>query len=228
MPVIKNETLRNILKYLIPFVLIPASVALGFVIFNDKRFAFVTLAVVILAFILFIAGFESKKTGSRRLVLAAVFVALSVAGRFIPFFKPVTAITILAAIYLGGETGFLVGSLSAVLSNFYFGQGPWTPFQMFAWGMIGLIAGLLHRPLVKSRILLIVYGLLSGILFSFIMDIWTVLWYNGTFDISYYLSAITAAIPYTILYSVSNVLFLLLFAKPFGEKLSRVKIKYGV
>ena len=79
-------------------------------------------------------------------------VALSVTGRFIPFFKPVTALTVLTAVYLGGEAGFLCGALSAVISNFWFGQGPWTPFQMLAWGMIGLFAGLLASPLKRSRI----------------------------------------------------------------------------
>ena len=155
-------------------------------------------------------------------------IALSIAGRFIPFFKPVTAITILTAIYLGGEAGFLVGSFSALLSNFYFGQGPWTAFQMLAWGLIGLFAGFLAKPLEKSKTALLVYGVLSGIAFSFIMDVWTVLWYNGSFNISLYLAALTTAIPHTVLYAVSNFIFLLLLSKPFGEKLNRIKIKYGV
>ena len=75
------------------------------------------------------------------MVIAAVITALCVVGRFIPFFKPIAALTIIAAVYLGGETGFMVGAMAALMSNFYFGQGPWTPFQMLAWGMIGLIAG---------------------------------------------------------------------------------------
>lgn len=225
---IKNKKLRTVLKVLIPFVIIPILAFLGSTVFEEKKHIFVSLSVAVLSVILFITGFEKKQTGTRRQVLVSIMIALSIAGRFIPFFKPVTAITILTAIYLGGEAGFLVGSFSALLSNFYFGQGPWTAFQMLAWGLIGLFAGFLAKPLEKSKTALLVYGVLSGIAFSFIMDIWTVLWYNGSFNISLYLAALTTAIPHTVLYAVSNFIFLLLLSKPFGEKLNRIKIKYGV
>ncbi len=226
--VISNPSLRKWLRTAIPFAFIPAVIALGFVVPGEKLYAFISLAVTCLTLLLFIAGFEVKKTIARRLIIAAVLTSLSVAGRFIPFFKPITALTVIAAVYLGSETGFFVGSLSAVVSNFYFGQGPWTPFQMFAWGMIGLFAGFLAKPLKKSRALLLAYGLFAGAAYSFVMDIWTVLWYNGNLDSSLYLSALVTALPYTALYSVSNVIFLWFLAKPFGEKLERVKIKYGV
>ncbi len=228
MIVIKNPALRGVMKYVIPILLIPAAILAGVFLLDDKRYAFIILAVTVMALLLFLAGFETKKTGTRRLVIVAVMVALSVVGRFIPLFKPITALTIITAVYLGSEAGFLVGALSAVISNFYFGQGPWTPFQMFAWGMIGFIAGFLAAPMKKSRLLLIVYGALAGVAYSFIMDVWTVLWYGEGFDTELYLASITAAIPYTIVYALSNIVFLFIFAKPFGEKLQRVKIKYGV
>ncbi len=130
--------------------------------------------------------------------------------------------------YLGPLSGFLVGAMSALLSNFYFGQGPWTVFQMGSWGLIGLVSGLISRPLRESRIILLLFGALSGIVFSLIMDVWTVIWYMRSFDISYYLTAITAAIPYTLSYVISNMIFLYMLAKPIGEKIERIKIKYGV
>lgn len=228
MIVIKNASLRKFLKIAVPFVLIPGCIALGVFVFDEKRYAFVSLAVTVLALLLFAVGFEQKKTGTRRLVIVAVMVALSVAGRFIPLFKPITAITVITAVYLGGEAGFLVGALSAVISNFFFGQGPWTPFQMFAWGMIGLAAGFLSGGLKKSRWLLVAYGAAAGVVYSMIMDVWTVVWYGGGFYAGLYLSAIVSAAPYTLLYAVSNAVFLALLAKPFGEKLERVKIKYGI
>ena len=162
------------------------------------------------------------------MVIVAVMTALCFAGRFIPFLKPVAALTVITGLYLGGEAGFLVGSLSAVLSNFYFGQGPWTAFQMLAWGLIGLFAGMLSKPLLVNRILLLLYGALAGLGYSFFMDIWTVLWYNEGFSIKLYAAALVSAIPYTVSYAVSNVLFLYLLAPPFGEKLQRIKVKYGV
>lgn len=169
-----------------------------------------------------------KGIRSRRIVLIAIMTALCIVGRLIPFFKPVTALTIITAMYLGGKAGFLVGALAAVLSNFYFGQGPWTSFQMLAWGLIGLIAGCLASVLKKHRWFLLVFGVLSGIAFSFAMDVWTVLWYSDTFQWSLYLAAVISAIPHTVLYSVSNFFFLWFLAKPFGDKLERIKIKYGI
>ena len=224
---IKNKNLRIALKILIPFVIIPILAIFGSTVFDEKKHIFVSLSVAALSVVLFITGFEKKQTGTRRQVLVSIMIALSVVGRFIPFFKPVTAITVITAIYLGGEAGFLVGSFSALLSNFYFGQGPWTAFQMLAFGLIGLFAGFLREPLQKSKTALLIYGVLSGVVFSFIMDVWTVLWYNGSFSISLYLAAFTTALPHTILYAVSNFIFLLLLSRPFGEKLNRIKIKYG-
>lgn len=171
-------------------------------------------------------GMKKKKRTTRKMVLVAIMTALSIAGRFIPMFKPVTAITTITGAYLGAGSGFLVGALSALLSNFYFGQGPWTPFQMLAWGMIGVLAGLLSKYIVKRRMVLIIFGLLTGIMYSLVMDVWTVLWYAKGFDIVLYKAAIITAIPHTVLYSISNVMFLWIMAKPFGEKLSRIKIKY--
>ena len=171
---------------------------------------------------------EKKKTGTRRLIIVAIMTALSVVGRFIPIFKPVTALTVITAVYIGGEAGFLVGSLSALISNFWFGQGPWTPFQMFAWGMIGLVGGLLSKFLKKSHAALITYGVLAGIVYSFIMDFWALIWNNEIISFEAYLVSLVTAIPYTAVYAVSNMLFFALLAKPFGEKLERVKLKYGV
>lgn len=228
MIVIKNRTLRKILKIAVPFVLVPGCIVLGSFVFDEKRYAFVTAAVTALALLLFVAGFEKKKTGTRRLVLCAVMTALSVVGRFIPYFKPVTALTVITAAYIGGEAGFFVGALSAVISNFFFGQGPWTPFQMFAWGMIGLAAGALGKYLREKKLLLVLYGVGAGIVYSMVMDVWTVLWYGEGLGMDIYLSAIVTALPYTALYAVSNAVFLWLIAKPFGDKLTRVKLKYGV
>lgn len=226
--VVKNPALRKALKILIPVLLIPLAIIIGVTLLEQKHYALVASAVALLSLLLFAAGYERKKTGSRRMVIVAVMITLSVVGRFIPFFKPVTALTIITAVWLGGEAGFLVGAMSALISNFYFGQGPWTPFQMFAWGIIGLIAGLLSSPLKKHRLLMVLYGLISGIAYSFIMDIWTVLWYNKEFSAELYGAALLSAVPYTVLYSVSNVIFLWVLAKPFGEKLERIKVKYGV
>lgn len=231
LPVIRNRRARRALGVLIPFVLIPAAVLAFSLGAGRKHYALSTLLVTLMSILLFCCGFERRKTGSRRMILVSVMTALSVLGRFIftavPAFKPVTAVVVITAVYLGGEAGFLTGALSALISNFYAGQGPWTPFQMLSWGLIGLLAGLLASPIRISRIVMSLYGVFAAIVYSFVMDVWTVTWYNGGFNLALYRAAVLTALPHTIIYAVSNVVFLNLISRPFGRKLDRIKIKYG-
>lgn len=228
MIVIRSARLRATLRWLIPLVCIPALVAAGAFVFPERTYLLIALGVAALSLLLFCAGFERRKTGSRRMVLTAVMIALCIVGRFIPFFKPVAALTILTALHLGAEAGFLTGAMAAALSNFFFGQGPWTPFQMLAWGLIGLVAGYLATPLKRRRPLLLLYGLLAALAYSLVMDVWTVLWYEGRPDMGLYAAAMLTALPHTLLYAASNVAFLALLAKPIGSKLERVRVKYGM
>ena len=155
----------------------------GTFIFKDKQYAWVSLCTVILSCVPFFMRFEKREKNIKRMILIAIMIALSSIGRIIfapiPGFKPVTAMTVITAMYFGSEAGFMTGALSAVISNFFFGQGPWTPFQMFSWGILGFIAGLIADPLRRNKIILTIYAIFSGILFSLIMDVWTVLWSDG-------------------------------------------------
>lgn len=224
--------IKTPLTWLILLIIIPAVVLVGAVVFREKYYAYLSLCVALLSCLPLFYCFERKETSSMELIVLAVLTAISAMGRFVfawlPAFKPVTAITVIVAIYLGKEAGFVVGSLSAVVSNMYFGQGPWTPFQMFAWGFLGFLAGLLMRPLQKNRVLLCIYGALSGVLFSAVMDVWTALWADGQFLLSRYLTVMVTALPVTFFYAVSNVIFLWLLARPIGEKLIRLQKKYGL
>lgn len=228
MLVIRNRSLRRLLRVLIPFVAVPAAVLVGAYVFKDKVYAYISLIITILAIVLFISGFERRETSSRRMVIVVVMTVLSVIGRFVPVIKPVAAVTVISGVYLGGEAGFLVGAMTALISNFFWGQGPWTPFQMFSWGLIGLFSGLLADRLKLSKILLYVYGAFAGFLFSMIMDVWTVLWIDEGFSWEPYLAAVTTALPMTLLYSVSNVIFLSILFDPIGKKLERIKRVYGI
>ncbi len=229
---------RRVLSVVIPFCLFPALVAFGVRLLGDRKYVFISFVGAILTLTLFFCGISGKsdtageeylrrRIASRRLVLTSLLTALTAIGRLIPFFKPITAVTTLTALYLGRESGFFVGAMAALFSNFFFGQGPWTPFQMLAWGLIGYFAGCVAPLLRRYPIALYGYGILSGVFFSFLMDVWTVLW-SGGFSLSLYLTAIVTAIPHTILYAVSNVLFLVWFRKPFAEKLTRIRQKYGI
>ncbi len=232
MIVIKNAFLRSVLSKILPFLIIPTVVISGAFVFRDKNYSYVIMAVVVLTIALFLTGFEKRKIGTRRLALTASFVAIASIGRVIcsplPGVNPVTAITIFAAIYMGSETGFMVGAFSALISNIFAGMGVWTPFQMFAWGLIGTFAGIFSKCLIDNKIRICIYAFLAGIFYSLIMDIWTVVWAYNCFNLSAYLAAIITAVPYTAVYAISNLVFVYFFAKPFSEKLGRIKIKYGI
>ena len=97
----------------------------------------------------FLLVFEGRRPKARELVTIAVLCAIGIAGRglffMLPQFKPVLALTIIAGVAFGGEVGFLVGAMTMLTSNMIFGQGPWTPWQMFAMGIIGFLAGVLFK-----------------------------------------------------------------------------------
>lgn len=200
-------------------------VILGAVLLSGRYYTLVSLLVAAVSLICFARSFERKSLTSRYAVLTAVLTALSVAGRFIfapiPAFKPMTAIVILSGMYLSPECGFLTGAMTALVSNMYFGHGAWTPFQMLAWGLIGLAAGFLAKPMKKKKLLLLVYGAFSGAFYSVIVDTWTVLWYSGNFSADLYKAALISSLPFTAAYAASNIVFLLIIGKSFGRKLSR-------
>ena len=222
---------KKILRAVILFLLIPLCILLGTVISGGRAYVWISICVALLSCVPFFLAFE-KKSASGKMLILSVMVALSVLGRFafsvLPHFKPVTAIVVIAGMYLGAESGFLCGALSAVLSNIIFGQGPWTPFQMFSWGLIGFLAALTSPLLKKSKLALAIYGVFSGILFSLLMDGFSALWAEGTFSLSRYGAFIVAALPVTAVYAVSNVIFLLALSALMGEKLERITRKYGI
>ncbi len=221
---------KKILTYIILSLLIPVVIILGCTVFREKQYSFITLTVAILSCTAFFLSLEKRERSARTLTLISVFTALCIVSRiiFAPLqgFKPVTALVIIAGLHFGSEAGFTVGAMTALISNFYFAQGPWTPFQMLSWGVVGLVAGTFSKTLKKNKAWLLIYSAFAGILYSMLMDIYSVLWIDNAFNLSRYIATIITSLKFTITYAVSNVIFILIFAKPLGEKLERIKIKY--
>lgn len=227
-----QKRLSLVISLVIIFIFIPLTLYAGIVLFNDRKYYFISIMIIILASIPFFLSFERRKPQPREILIIAVMSAISVTGRALfvitPGFKPVAAIAAITGFSLGAEAGFLTGAISALVSNMFFGQGPWTPFQMFMWGIIGFIGGLLGRTgIMHKKIPLILFGIFAGILFSFGMDIWGTMSLYGVFSMEAYIVALTSAVPFTIVYAVSNVIFLLILARPIREKLKRINNKYG-
>lgn len=223
---------KKLVSGLIYLFVIPLVCFGGIMFFRERFYSFVTAALAILTVAGYFLHFEKKHSDSTQLVIIAAMTALSIFGRivfsFLPGFKPCTAIVIITALYMGRESGFMTGAMTALISNFYFGQGAWTPFQMLVWGLTGYFAGMLADKLIKSKPLLVTFGIISGTAFSLIMDLWSCLWADNAFVLSRYLALVGSSAFFTLIYAVSNVFFLLLLSKPFGRIFKRLDKKYGL
>ena len=183
----------------------------------------------------FFMMFEGRKPKAREIMVIAVLAAIGVAGRaaffMVPSFKPVAAIVILSGISFGGEAGFLVGCLIMMLSNMFMGQGPWTPWQMFAFGMIGFLAGILfQKGILKARKRdLCIYGFLSVFLiYGGIMNPASALMSYGQVTWASLLAFYISGAPVDLVHAISTVIFLWFLSRPMLEKLERIKKKYGL
>ena len=141
------------------------------------------------------------------------------------------ALTIIAGVAFGGETGFLVGAMTMLTSNVLFSQGPWTPWQMFAMGIIGFLAGVLFRKglLLRSRGSLCVFGALSAIVvYGGIMNPASALMWADELGWGVILTYCITGFPMDCVQAAATWLFLWFAAEPMLEKLDRIKIKYGL
>ncbi len=149
----------------------------------------------------------------------------------LPEFKPVLAIVIITGVAFGGESGFLVGAMTMVSSNFLFGQGPRTPWQMFAMGIIRFLAGVLFRKgiLRRSRLPLSIFGGLTAlIIYGGLMNPAYVLMYSDNPTWPMFLTAYLMGFPLDLVHAIATALFLWLVSQPMLEKLDRIKVKYGL
>jgi energy-coupling factor transport system substrate-specific component len=204
-------------------------------LFSDN-YLLVSMGYVILAFIFIMVRFEKRKMGARELVLLAILAAIAAVGRIpfasIPSVQPTTFVIMMAGFAFGAESGFMIGVTAALASNMLLGQGPWTPWQMLAWGLVGFTAGGLSNTwFVKSLVGKIVFGVLWGFLFGFIMNIWSLLAFSLSGESLNSHSIITflaSSLLFDSFHSASNVICLLLFGEAWLKILSRFKLKYGL
>ena len=214
---------------------VPATILCGVYLLGDRKYLFISLLVLLEVMLPFALLFERRGPTARELVLLAVLSALCVAGRAafsaLPQFKPVMAVTIIAGVAFGGETGFLVGAMTMLASNVLFGQGPLTPWQMFSMGIIGFLAGILFRKglLRRNRGALCVFGALAAILiYGGIMNPASALTWVGELNEKVLLTYYISGLPFDCIQAAATWLFLWFGAEPMLEKLDRVKVKYGV
>ena len=181
----------------------------------------------------FLLRFEGRRPGARELVLLASMAALAVAGRaafyWLPQCKPVCAIVILTAVAFTPEAGFVTGAAAGLISNFFFGQGPWTPWQMLGFGLVGFLGGVLFSGRKVQLVPLLLYGFFSVlIVYGVLLDTASMLMYNAVPSWQLWLATCASGFVFNLIHAGATAVFLLLLYKPLFSKLARVKEKYGL
>lgn len=226
---------RTIFATVITLIAIPLTIYAGIRIFGDRRYYLISLLIIFEIMLPFFVLFEGKRPQAGELVIISVLCAIAVGGRLaflmIPQFKPILAIIIVAGVCFGGETGFLVGAVSGFVSNFYFGQGPWTPWQMFAMGIVGFLAGILSNNgvLKKSRLSLSLFGGFATIVFyGGIMNPASIIMMQQQMTKELLISTYLLGLPLDLVHGFSTACFLWIGGPAMIEKIDRIKSKYGI
>lgn len=231
----KKLTKRTWFYLILLILLVPLTIWLGVRLLGDRKYMFISILILIYSMCPFFISFEGRKPSAREIMLIAVWSALTAAARavfyMIPNFKPVSAMVIIGGVTMGPESGFLIGCISMLVSNFIYGQGPWTPWQMVIFGLIGMLAGILFQKGVikRSRLSLCLYGFLAVIfIYGGIMDPASVIMYTSEITWQAILAAYIAGAPVNLVHGIATVIFLFVGAKPLIEKVERVQIKWGM
>lgn len=202
-----------------------------------KEYYLISVLIIFMSIIFFVWSFEKRKPKTREIVLLAVLTSMAIVGRLIffmtPQFKPSVAIIIITAVMLGKEAGFLSGCLTAFISDFFFGQGPWTPWQMIAFGLIGIISSWIFQGVGKNfiyhRRILSLYGFfVTFLLYGFIMDTATVVMYMDKPRVSVFLAAYATGFVFNFIHAMSTFIFLFIISGEMFKKINRIKLKFNM
>ena len=222
------------------FLYITVALSLAFIVLWQFLFAdsvnyyIVSVVILIASMLPFFVSYEQKKITARDITLTATLIALAVVSRaafyLVPQVKPIAAVVIVSAVCLGAHKGYIVGAFSAFVSNFIFGQGMWTPFQMVALGTVGLLAGLIFRCLKVNRYTLSIVGfVLATVVYGAIVDMSTVLSaYGNNVTLKGALSIYASGAVFSLVFGGATAVFLFLFGMPFITKIERISKKYGM
>ena len=214
---------------------IPLTLFISVYYLGSRKYNIISLIILLETMLPFFLVFEERKPKARELVVIAALCAIGVAGRaaffMLPQFKPVIALTIIAGVAFGGESGFLVGAMTMLVSNMLFSQGPWVPWQMFAMGIIGFLAGVLFQKgfLQRKKISLCIFGLIAAIfIYGGIMNPAAALLSASNLSWEMLLPYYLTGLPVDCVQGAATFLFLWFGAEPMLEKLDRIKMKYGL
>lgn len=223
----------HIATLIVFFVLIPLTLIVGSRL-SGRAFYVTSTLVIVELLIPFFLAFEGRRPQARELVVLAVMCALAVAGRVaipIPSFKAIFGIIMIAGIAFGPESGFLVGAISALASNFFYSQGPYTPWQMMAYGAGGMLAGFVFAQgrLPRKPVIMGIFGFLAVTFFiGPLLDTCSVFLVMSRITLKRAMAFYISGFPVNLRQAVATAIVLLVLGKPLLEKLDRIKTKYGI
>lgn len=231
----KKSLALNAVSVLCLFVLAPLSAFLSYKYLETKYYFVSALGMIFLSILPFFLMFEKRKIKTTEIVTVAVMIALCVSSRllfaFVPQVKPLCAFVIVTAVAFGGNVGFVTGAISIFVSNFAFGQGMFTPFQMLGMGLVGYLCGLIFhgRKFGKNRVAVsVVGGLLTFAVYGFIVDTCSVLMTASDFSPKSVLSIYAAGVPFNLIHAATTAIVLFFVNVPMQNKLFRLHTKYGI
>ncbi|MCF8011510.1 MAG: ECF transporter S component [Clostridiales bacterium] len=197
------------------------------------NWALFSAVIIGLAVLTFFWRFEKKGAASKEIALIATMASFAAVSR-IPFaavmsIQPTTFIVMITGYVFGVQEGFMVGAAAALVSNFFLGQGPWTPWQMFSWGLCGASAALLGSKLKGFKLLpFTVLAFCWGYLFGWIMNLWHWVGFVYPLTLKTFTAAYMASFPFDTLHALGNIIFSFLLGKSFYQVLKRFKNKMFV
>ncbi len=203
-------------------------------VFYRTHYYVISVLIILLSIGAAFIMYEGKKIKTRELVLISVMIAIAVASRvafyMLPQFKPVCAIIIISGVCYGAENGFLIGTITGLVSNFFFGQGIWTPFQMLGFGATGFVAGLIfyNRKHINYIVLAIIGGAITFFVYGIIVDMSSIFYIAEGGGLKAMLVSYMTAIPFDLINAGATFIFLVLIGKLMIKKIYRIKIKYGL
>ena len=226
--------MKTIIEAITLVALYVATIFAGVYFLDGKKYLIISLLLIAYTFIPFFISFERRKPHAREIVVLAIMCALAVAGRMIFYsfaqIKPVAAIVIITGICFGYQSGFLVGAMSIFVSNMFMGHGPWTPWQMLTFALMGALAGIVFKSENKrpNKWLVAVFGFIVTFVFgALILDTATIV-IADTISKGALIGALATGLPFNIVHATSTAVFLLLLTNPILDKMQRVKQKYGL
>ncbi|MDS1029247.1 ECF transporter S component [Bacillota bacterium LX-D] len=225
-------------KYFFPGLVLGIGVILAVGLFQGNSllgnyWPLLSAVLLCLALMAFFCRFEGSSTSAKDVAVIATMASLAAIARvpfaIIPGFQPTTFMVMITGYVFGAQTGFLTGAIAALVSNLFLGQGPWTPWQMFCWGLTGVSAAVLAHGKEQMHLgAFTVLGGLWGYLFGWIMNIWHWVGFVYPLNLQTFIATYIASFAFDTLHAVANVIFALLLGKTFYQILLRFKNKLTV